>query len=430
MPLTFLLVVGCSEGLDDNAQESTEETTTTTTSTSGSGLSEPTGLADFSQLNFEADVKFIGPRVNAILSEIYRNLELIHNNSSQDIQTRIDNVIVGSTINDLLFNLTQQFPIVGGGVTAAVTEACTNSAAITTQFFDPDDNNFDEGDSILRDYDNVNCTYDFVNDPTADTLVSVFDGSTVLRPRNIPGTITGNIRYEFRNDIVDDEFTGTDPLPSQYTTPTPNNSGTDAYSGIVTLGNSSAGLFYQITDGLLLVTASDSEGFAGSAEFIFDYASGRAVFLNVNILIEGGTDTFTGPTTLRIDRIEKDPGGGTETMSIIGGSFFSNVSGLETTFKTVMFNGNTINNLTANGTDSPNQGAVLFEANGSAALFRTNTLGGGGIISLEEDYDPNIGITTPFTAPNLFDDSSLEAEASGWDWLVGGFLIPDAGSGL
>ena len=45
---------------------------------SGSGGTDPSELITLSGLNFESEAKFVGPRVHTIVSEVYRNLELIH----------------------------------------------------------------------------------------------------------------------------------------------------------------------------------------------------------------------------------------------------------------------------------------------------------------------------------------------------------------
>jgi len=361
-----------------------------------------TGQVQFSQLNFESEAKFIGPRLHAVLSEVYRNLELIYLALQDDGETVAAKMLAasGPPIDDLLFinlnganDMTAIAPDASGNPIGF--EACTNTGGgITTQFIDRGAAGFDAGDRILRDFNNTGCDYDFV-DASGNSIVT--DDS---RPAHWPQQMTGSILYE---------FTGGTGAGS-------------AFVGTATLGDPDplVGLNLDMTGGLLNAdNNSSTESFNGSVTFDIDFATGAAEFTNISVRLSNGTASVTSPATITVGTVERAINdGGVDRVTITNGSIVSEVSGQQITFATQEFNPdpalpNPDNFLSGPTGGFPNRGAIVFEgANNTAVRVRTDIDGFSGLVELDIDGD------------DAFDDAP-EAELNGWAWFVYGFLMLD-----
>ena len=375
----------------------------------GGGTPPPaTGLLPLTAANFEGEVKFVGPRVHAIVGEVYRNLFYIH--QSVDINQRF---IDASSVprDDIIQDADGLITLLPNDVNSGI-EFCTNSAGLNTVFQDNGAVGFSAGDLILRDYDNFACSYDFVDPANIDT--SVFNDTSNPRLRWLPTSVTGNILFSFSGG----------------------NRAAGTYTGTATFGDPVSGLSYEVTNGLLQATESaEFDTFSGTVEFDINFETGIATFNNILVDITESSAGLPGPSTIQIAQIQRTLGvtdsvtnSVTDSVTITGGSITS-TSGLALNFRTVAFNNNGADELSGPSGSLPNRGAILFEGENSAAHARTVAGGFGGIgsIGLELDYDPTAPIdpvANPTTV-NQFDDSS-EAEPGGSSFFVSEFLMTDA----
>lgn len=382
---------------------------------------QPTTQPTLSPLNFEGEAKFIGPRVHAIVGEVYRNLEVIH--AEQDINVKMGLAAgdpgTNTPADDLLFVVLDDNPVPhlyqGNLETSSVMllspapfadEDCGDGAGLNTVFFDFDDSGFGitANDQIIRDYDNVTCNY------------RVLDGSATAfqdddTHRRLPGSVTGTIAFNF------DDY------------PDPTN--TNRFAGTATFGDPSAGgLDYELTDGLLQATTeSISDTFNGSVDFDIDFDTGDATFTNISVTITSSSDGLIGPSLITIDTITRDLDPAGDSVTIENGRITSQFDGQFVDFRTIPYNLNGSASLDAPARGSafelPNRGALLFEGgNGTAARARTDVGGGMRVVDLETSFDPSQpldNIADPTTI-NQFDDGA-EAEPGGSAFFVTGFLL-------
>ncbi len=340
----------------------------------GGGLNPggATGQVVFAFGNYEGDVKHIGPRVHFIVAEVFRVLEILHNGVDEAAGTMDGADAIPARMieaNDEDIETTD--PLYNHD---CFDEMMMPTAAISNFFVDADNNDLlSDGDAILRTYDNVVCEFDveFETDPP---------------PRTQPESIAGSIRFDFT--------AGSDAATSMYF-------GTARFTN------------YAVVGGLLNVTeAGNSEIFNGTIEFEIDLASGDATFRNVTITMDGGSGSLTAPIDLTVTEIVRDLGA-IDSVRITGGSVVSQVSGLEATFETVNYNGNTTMDLRATTGTDPREGALVFLGDNSGARLISLPSGGSSGIQLDDDGDGDY-------------DDAISVEPTGWRWVVGDFLLPDA----
>lgn len=381
--LLTITLIGCDNSGSENTN--TDSSSGGNSDLGSSGLPTPTPApVSFTQNNYEAEPKYIGPRAHAIVGEVYRNLWLIHQDTiyqGTDIETKMADA--SAVPSDDLFDV--------------IREVCTNTAGITTKFIDNGTPGFSSGDQILRDFDNFGCEYDFVDTSTSD-LTPFYSPDN--RPPHFPTKLTGSILYEF----------------------TAGNSGAGTYAGTATFGDPDplVGLNYEIENGLLKVLPDETvtDAFNGTVTFDIDFTTGAATFTDINIGLTSGSSSLTAPTRITINSISRSINpGGENSVTIVGGSITSELSGDQITFSTVNFNDggapSTDDSLRGAYLSNPNEGSIVFEgANNTAARARTDTNGGSGIIELDTDGD------------DAYNDSP-EADGSGWGFFVSAFLMPN-----
>ncbi len=343
----------------------------------------PTNSLPLTQANFEGDTKDLGPRLHTILNEVFRHLELIVNAS---LVSDINNyMILSNSGTDSLF-----VPM----------ETCTNDGGITTFFNDITNDGLSSGDTIVRDFDNISCTYDFGVTDASGNFESNFDTDNP-RPRRIPTNIEGRIAYTFSSDATDED--------------------SGIYRGTATFGDGVNS--YDMTGELLSGAGSETEAFLGTVGFDIDFSTGDATFSDIDVVLETGT-TSLSPARLEVTSVTRtlsDPL--RDSIEIVGGAITSTTSGQQILFETVDYDisAGTITgagDVSAPKDDIPDEGGIAFYGDNSTALMR---------VTIDVlDSDIRWGATV-LDADNsgVFNVNPIEAEATSWSWFFGGFLLPN-----
>lgn len=328
----------------------------------GVGGAPVSGLISYTVGNYEDVIKFVGPRFQNSVGEVFRLLELIHNGTDENANTDdINEAIVQKMIE------ADPAREALGTWDPFTVHDCAMAERIVTEYVDTDSSGtLTPNDQILRNYGNAGCPLDGTGDPLQ------------------PTSITGSVNFVFS--------AGSDPATGRYV-------GTATYND------------YQQSGGLLEIAASIGETFNGTVDFDLNIPTGNATFTNLQVTIDGENSSLATPNLMAATSITRtiDPLGD-DSAAIVGGSVTSQSSGLQTTFATVDFNGD---GFAGPSGGPPVTGALLFQGENSAArvVSRPNGLDTPAQLDSDGDGDFSEGV-------------SIEPTSLGF--IIGGFLIPGA----